>query len=140
MNLLESKKLNTYKRLLSVFSEFVDKNPGTGLSNVYAKILSCGVKCLPKDKRAMEILNSVIFNKTVSQTVQELMNTALTDLPVTVRPVYKKGNFKLTAFYNKAGKNLNKVMDLLHLDKETGGVWADEGGEQVDLIELDKEA
>ena len=134
--LLESAKdLTIYKKLLSLFAEFIDRNPATGMGKVYKQFLDAGLKCVPKDKRALEILD-LILTENAPKSIQELMNTNFTELPVLVRPIYKNGNSKLTAFWMKGDKLFSKVFDLMNLDGTPKGVWVDEKGNKVSLIDL----
>lgn len=132
INLNESQGLNLYKKLLNNFSDFVDKQPGTGMGRIYRKLLDAGIKCMPSDKRALEIL-SFVLSSNVSKSIQDLINTSFVDLPMDVRPVYKVGNSRFVAFWNKDSKIFSKTMDLIDYDGVKGS-WSDEKGDAVTLI------
>lgn len=136
--LTEAQDLNVYKKMLEIFSDFTDKYPGTGMNRVYKSILDAGLKCVPKDKRAVEMLDYVLSDN-VPKSVQELINTNFGDLPITIRPLYKSANQKLVGFWSKDGKICGKTFDLLSLGKEGKGFWCDEKGEKIDLLDLSKE-
>jgi hypothetical protein len=141
--LLENaKELNTYKRLLQVLGEYSDKFPATGVDKMFNSALEAGMKVIPKDKRAQEILNHVLFVKKTSAAItQELLNMRFSGLPMDIRPVYKVGNRKKVAFWGRGGKIYDKVVSLLDMTGE-GGVmsFVDEAGNKVELIDLmDKE-
>jgi len=139
MSLLnEAKDLNVYKKMLEIFSDFTDRYPGTGMSRVYKSLLDTGLKCIPKDKRAVEMLSYVLSDNT-PKSIQELINTGFADLPITIRPLYKAGQQKLVGFWSKDGKVLGKTFDLLSLGDEGKGFWCDEKGEKIDLLDLSKE-
>jgi hypothetical protein len=139
MSLLsEAKDLSVYKKMLTVFCDFTDRYPGTGMSRVYKNLLNAGLKCVPKDKRAQEMLNYVLSDN-VPKSIQDLINTNFTELPITIRPLYKVGNEKVVGFWNKDGKICGKTFDLLILDGESAGFWCDEKGEKIDLLDLSKE-
>ena len=139
MSLLsEAKDLSVYKKILNIFCDFTDKYPGTGMSRVYKNLLDAGLKCVPKDKRAVEMLNYVLSDN-VPKSVQELINTNFADLPITIRPLYKAGNQKLVGFWSKDGKICGTTFDLLTLGEEGKGFWCDEKGEKIDLLDLSKE-
>lgn len=133
----EATDLGLFKRILGAFSCFVERQPGTGMSRVYKGMLDVNVKMMPKDKRALDILDYVVKDKSDSAIVQDVMNKSFGELPCTVRPMYKAGSTKLIAFWCVDGKIFSKVADLLDLD-DRGGTkfWSDEKGSKVDLIDL----
>jgi len=135
MNLLEAKNLDVYKALLRTFSDFTDQCPGTGMGNVYRQLLELGLKCVPKDKKALAILEHVLSAKSTTARVQALSNTSFGSLPIVVRPVYKDKNRKVTAFYSKNDKIYSNVVDLLSFEGGTGS-WTDEKGTKVTLLDL----
>lgn len=136
----EATDLNLFKRILSAFSCFIDNNPGTGMGRIYRSMLDTNVKIMPKDQRALDILSYLVKDKSDSAVVQDVVNKNFSDLPCTVRPVYKAGASKLVAFWCVDGKIYNKAQDLLDLDGKGGTrFWSDEKGNKVDLIDLTKE-
>ena len=138
--LSEATDLGLFKRILGAFSCVVERQPGTGMSKVYKAMLDVNVKMMPKDKRALDILDYVVKDKSDSAIVQDVMNKTFTDLPCTVRPTYKVGSSKLIAFWCADGKIFNKVADLLDLDGGSSTkFWSDEKGAKIDLIDLTTE-
>jgi len=135
--LLESAKdLSLYKRLVELFSEFVDNYPGTGMGIIYRKILDTGMKCVPKDKQAILILDFALSSMSLS----DFVNKRFDELPIIVRPIYKVGNRRITAFYCKSSKIYDKVFDLLDFEGIKGG-WSDANCKKVSLVDLNtKEA
>jgi len=139
MNLNEAKNLDIYTKILNAFVQFIDWNPMTGMYKIYKQFLDAGLKCIPKDKRALEILDNVLSGS-APKSIQDLINTNFSELPLFVRPIYKKGNSKLTAFWKKDDKIYNKVFDLVKLNGGASvGKWVDEQGEPVDLLDLSRE-
>lgn len=133
----EASDLGLYKRILASFSCFVDSQPGTGINRIYKQLLDRNLKIMPKDKRALEILDYVTKDKSDSAAVQDLMNKTFSDLPCTCRPSYKVGSSKMIAFWNCGGKLYTKVFDLLSLQDSTGSkFWSDEAGNKIELIDL----
>lgn len=137
IDLYEAKDLDVFKKILNAFAVFVDSQPGTGMGKIYRQLLDVGLKSVPKNQRAQSILAYVIKTESAPASVQALMNTCLAELPVTLRPVYKSGNSKLTAFWSKGGKIYSKVIDLLDLNNEGSGEWVDEKGNKVELIDVE---
>ena len=133
----EAKDLNVYKTMLELFSCFIDKYPGSGMGKIYRELLEAGLKCVPKEKRAQEILTFVLSAST-PKALQDLRNTFFSELPLELRPLYKSGNSKLCAFWKRGEKTYTKVFDLLDLAGEGAGTWADEKGEKVSLLTLGK--
>jgi hypothetical protein len=131
INLDEAKDLTLYKKLVVVFSDFVDKYPGTGVGNIYRNLVEVGIKSMPSDKKALDILKYVIENYSVS----DIMNKRLSELPITLKPVYKQGNTKLCAFYCVDGKLHDRAINLLNFEGKKGN-WTDENCEKVSLLDL----
>lgn len=138
--LAEATDLNLFKRILSAFSCFVERQPGTGMSKIYKAMLDANVKMMPKDQRALDILDYLCKNKSDSAIVQDIMNCSFTELPCTVRPVYKNGSSKVVAFWCCDGKIYGKASDLLSINGDSGSrYWSDERGNKVELIDLTME-
>jgi hypothetical protein len=137
MRINESRDLDIYKKLVMILSDFVDKYPGTGMGKVYRQVLNAGLKVMPKDEKALDILGYVIKDGG-PKAVQDLMNRTFCELPITIRPVYKDGNAKRTAFWSKDSKIYDKVRDLLDLNGSgVKGEWSDEKSNKVTLLSLD---
>ena len=136
--LSEAKDLNIYKMMVDMFSCFIDKYPGSGMGKVYRQLLDAGLKCVPKDKRAQEMFGHVLTDNT-PRSIQDLLNTNFTELPIGLRPLYKASNSKLVAFWKKGEKIYNRIFDMLDLEGEGKGGWCDEKGETVKLLDLSKE-
>ena len=135
INLNEAKDLGLYKCLLDKFEEFTDQYPNTGITSIFKKILNAGIGILPKDKLAQKILEYVL-SANASKAIQDILNLRFSDLPVTVRPVYKDRNKIVVAFWSKSGKVYDKVFYLLNIDKSKGkGEWTDAEGKKVKLID-----
>lgn len=134
INLNEAKDLDVFKGLIVKFEEFTDRYPMTGISRIFKDILDRGLKVIPKDRTALDILYWIVKRDTDSKTVHDLLNLSFSDLPPTVRPIYKVGNRKLTAFWCKKGKVYDKVFSLLDFDGSRG-YWSDELGNKVGLID-----
>jgi len=133
----EAKDLQIYKKMLSLFGDFVDRYPGSGVGMIYRDMLEAGLKCVPKDKKAQQILLFVLSDN-APKAVQALLNTRFVELPVPVRPMYKLGNTKIAAFWSKDGNLLDKAFDLLGLKgASAAGTWVDSDGEKVQLLALE---
>jgi hypothetical protein len=136
INLDEATNLNVYKQLLVLFSKFIDQYPGTGAGNIYRSIMQNGLKIVPKDKRVLDILEYII-GLGEFKSVQELLSKSFSDLPITIRPVYKEGTRKITAFWEVDGVLYNKIIDLINIDGSGGtGKWVNEKGEKIKLMDL----
>ena len=133
-----AKDLSIYKRILKAFSDFTEMYPGTGMVSVYRQLLETGIKCISKDKRALEILDYVASSNS-SKVVQDLQNTHFADLPIVCRPIYQAGTAKLVALWKKGDKVYDRIYDLINLDGESAkGSWVNEKGEAVELIDLEE--
>jgi len=131
INLDEAKDLLLYKKLVILFDTFVDNYPGTGVGNIYRNLIENGIKSMPKDKYALAIISYAICNYSVS----DIMNRRFSELPITVKPVYKDGHKKLCAFYCVDGKLMDRVINLLNFEGKKG-TWTDENCNKVSLIDL----
>lgn len=138
--LLESKGLELYKRLVRILGAYSKSVPATGIDRVFDQVVSQGIRVLPKDKFALAILDCVLCEKNVPNTVQTLLNMRFSDLPVEVRPMSRKGRRHEVAFWSRGDKKFDQVKELLDLEGVgKAGKWTDPNGESVQLIDLTKE-
>lgn len=137
-NISEAKDLSLYKKLLRLFGGYSDKFPATGVDKMFKSLVSIGMKALPKDKRALDILSNLFDQeKSIPAVVQMLLNIRFADLPLAVRPIYKNGRTKEVAFWEVDGKLSDKVITLLDFTgKEPAGSWADAEGKKVELLDM----
>lgn len=133
--------LRLYKKLLLVLGEYCDRVPATGLSKVLDELLKAGsTKVLPKDQVAVNILWHILEqNSSSAAKVQDLMNNRFSDLPVCIRPCYMKDGRKHVAFWERDGKQYDRIMSLINLESTAQGHWTDEAGKSVKLIDLKPE-
>jgi len=135
----EAKGVQIYKKLLRVLGDYSRKAPATGVDKLFDTVVDLGKKILPKNKTALTILDCVLSNP-VPVAVQRLLNMRFSDLPKTEnRPIYKKGNRYLVAWWSVDGQISDKVQSLIDF-KGTGktGRWTDLEGDDVTLIDLSK--
>jgi hypothetical protein len=137
--LSENAGLDLYKKLLLTVSDFCDTYPGTGVGKIYNQVLAGGIKIMPKDKKALEIIKHVVSNSSGPRAMQDLLNKTFLDLPLNLRPLYKDKNSKVVAFWLKGDQLCSKVIDLLNLEDQGGGKWSDEQRKSVDLINFNEE-
>jgi hypothetical protein len=123
--------------MLKAFADFTENYPASGQMPMYTKLLDVGIKCLPKDKKALEILEFVMSANS-SKVVQDLQNTHFADLPIMCRPLYQAGTAKMVALWKKDDKTYDRVIDLINLDGDGKGGWSDEKGEAVKIIDLEE--
>jgi hypothetical protein len=137
-SLLEAKDVNIYKKLLNVLGEWTDKFPASGVDNLLEILIEKGKKLLPKDKRALDILDYIFTSnsESVSAAVQQLLNTRFLDLPVDLKPVTKSGRRYEVAFWHRDGQVLDKVKDLIDFTGKGGaGFWCDVNGGRIQLLD-----
>jgi len=141
MNLNEQKDLNIYKKLLTILSDYEDKFPATSVGGILKKCLENGLKIIPKDKEAQNILNGLLTKDTsVPAIVQSLLNFRFTDLSIDLQPIYKGENGRRTvAFWSYDDKVYDKVLSLINLDLKAKCFWANAQGEKVELIDINEE-
>lgn len=138
--LLESKDLELYKRLIRILGAYSKSVPATGIDRIFDQVVEQGKRVLPKDKLALAILDKILCEKDVPNTIQALLNVHFSDLPIEVRPLSKKGRRHEVAFWSRGDQKFDRVKDLLDFEG-TGktGKWTDANGEAVQLIDLTKE-
>lgn len=138
--ILESKDLELYKRLLRILGAYCKSVPATGVDRMFDQAVEQGKRVLPKDKVAQAILDKVLVEKDVPNTIQTLLNAHFSDLPVNVRPMTKKGRRHEVAFWSRGDQKFDRVKDLLDLEGSgKGGKWTDVNGDSVQLIDLSSE-
>jgi len=135
VNLSEQKDLNCYKTLLTTLGEYVDKFPATGVDKMLKNAIENGMKVLPKDEKALDILKCILMGgKNVPATVQDLLNLRFTDLVIECRPVYlSKSGKKEIAFWSKNGTISDKVLSLIDFSVEGKSYWCNAEGEKINL-------
>ena len=93
VKLNESVELDLYKRLLTVFGDYVEVFAGTGYAGMLDKFIAGGVRVIPKDKKAREVLGSVLWTaKSIPAIVNDVVNMRLSDVVRDVRPRYREGH------------------------------------------------
>ena len=137
----ESKGVELYKRMLNLLGAYCDLYPATSVDNLLEVMVEKGIKTLPSDKRALDILSYLTCpeGKTTASVVHSILNTRFGDLPVCLKPVTKTGRRDEVAFWCKEDKILDKVRDLLNFAEEKGkGFWSDAKGEKVQLLDTEE--
>jgi hypothetical protein len=135
--LKEAKDLDVYKRILLVFGEYSDNFPSTEAEKYFRDFLKKGIKSMPKDKPALEILALICCDKEDSAPakVQKIMSQRFSDLPIGVRPMYQDGRKSYVAFWSKDGKVYDRVVSLLNYGETKSGFWSDMSGKKVTLVD-----
>ena len=137
INLDEAKNLNVYKKLVDVFAQYSDNFPATGVDKYLIKLYTNGLKCVPKDKLAQNILLGVLTcQKSVPALVQEVLNVRFADLHVEIRPQFAVGDKAEVAFWSQNKKVSDKVLSLIDFDLSGDGEWTDTTGKVVKLLKF----
>ncbi len=131
----ESKDVNIYKRLLTIFGEYSSAFPCTDVSNLFDVLVEEGKKILPKDKRALKILEYLLFCYSAPDVIQKILNIRFADLPVEIKPITKKDDKHEVASWERNGVISDRVKDLVSWKGEGQGKWSDIDGEKVTLID-----
>jgi len=136
----EAKDVSLYQKLLKVLGEYSSSVPCTGVDNLFDTVASQGKKVLPKDKKALEILDWVLSGGSTARVVHKLLNLRFSDLPIECRPITKNGRKHLIAHFGRDGKISDRVKDIVDWEN-TGkaGRWVDIDGEAVSLLPIQKE-
>ena len=89
----EAKDLTVYKNLVTRLADYSQEYPATGVDKLFDQAVEGGLKIIPKDKKALEILGFVITNlSNPPKVVQDLLNLRFSDLPILLKPLYKGKN------------------------------------------------
>ena len=134
--ILESVDLVVYKKLLTILGDFITKFPATGTDNLFDQLANTGKKILPKDKKALEILNYVLDKESGPSSIQRLLNMRFEDLPADVKPNIKISNRYEAASWLRNGVVSDKIKDLVDWEN-TGraGSWSDSKGNKAVIVE-----
>jgi len=136
----EAKDVKVYKRLLRVLGDYSTQAPATGIDKLFDVAVEYGKKIMPKDKKALAVLEYVLNNSTPIA-IQKLLNMRFSDLPkVEFRPIFRAGNKHQVAWWSINNQVSDKIQSLVDF-KATGkvGQWTDIDGNNVILIDLSKE-
>ena len=137
----ETKGVNLYQRLLRVLGDYSASVPATGVDALFDTVAEHGKKVLPKDKKALEILDFILSSGTTARVVHKLLNLRFSDLPVECRPIMKDGRKHRVMHWSRDKKISDRVKDLIDFDLSgKSGRWTDIDGEAASLIPIKKEA
>lgn len=136
----ESKDVSVYKKLLTILTQWSDKFPMTGIDGFLEKATDKGKSILPKDKRALSILDYVVSMSSFSAAVSALLNTRFSDLPADLKPLAKIDRRCQLAFWNKNGIIGDMVKDLINFeDSKASCFFSDMHGNKVTLLDTEVE-
>lgn len=135
----EAKDVSLYKKMLNILGNYIDRFPATGCEKLFQVAVEQGVKIIPKDRAALNVLDH-IFDECAPTAIQKLLNIRFSDLPVCVKPLYKNGRKHLVAFWNRDNVAYDRVKELIDF-AGTGkaGSWSNLDGDKVTLIDMSKE-
>lgn len=136
----ESRDVSIYQKLLRVLSDYTANVPATGVDKLFDVVSEEGKKILPKDKKALEILDHILSSANTARVIHKLLNLRFSDLPVECRPIMRDGHKHVIAHWSRGAEVNDRVKSLI--DWENTGVagrWTDIDGEMVSLIALQKE-
>jgi hypothetical protein len=135
----EGKDVSIYKKLLHILTQWSEKFPMTGVDTLLDKVINQGKAILPKDKKALNIIDHTISKESFSASVSDLLNTRFSDLPSEMKPFAKINRKMQLAFWNTGTRVTDMVKDLIDLEKKkTKGFWCDLNGNKVELIDIDE--
>lgn len=139
--ILEGRDLTLYKQLLRTLGEYTDSFPATGVDRIFNSMVRRGLKSVPKDKKALDILDSLIYgcpggDPSMPRIVSDLLNKRFSDLPFPVRPVFMNGRKREVAFFSKGGRLHDRVISLLLVGDEPVEGWVDVNGKKVEIVDM----
>jgi hypothetical protein len=133
----EAKDVVLYQKLLQTLGDYASRVPSTGVDALFGAVTKQGKKILPKDKKALEILDYIFSSGSTARIIHKLLNFRFSDLPIVCRPLMKDGRKQLVAHFGRDGKVTDRVKDLVDWEN-TGkpGVWTTIDGDKVSLIQI----
>ena len=139
--IFEAKNLNVFKKLLRILAEYTKNVPDTGTGRLFDLAVKNGMKILPKDKTALAILDHVLDEDAIPESMQKLLNMRFDNLPVDCRPINKSGEKHETAVWTMNDFISDRVNDLINCENVGGtGNWCNKEGEKVSLIDMLEES
>ena len=133
----EARDVSLYQKLLRILGDYSASVPCTGVDELFDVTAAQGKKVLPKDKKALEILDHILSGGSTARVVHKLLNLRFSDLPIECRPITKNGRKHLVAHFGRDGKISDRVKDIVDWE-DTGktGRWVDIDGEKTNLINI----
>jgi len=135
----ESKGVTVYKKLLRVLADYSHRFPATGVDRLFQSAVDNGMKIMPKDKVALDIINYILHDESPPAAVQKLLNTRFTSLLSDLRPIIKGGRRKEVAFWMTNDRVGDKVIDLINFTGSGRGYWTDVNGGRVTIVDMSVE-
>jgi len=134
--LTESKEVNLYKKLLKILSNYIEANPMTGVDAMFDKAIILGKKIIPKDEKALCIIEYMLNGQSSADIVHKLFNYRLSDLPPEYKPTIKLKQKHILANWCKDGRVYDNVRSLINFEGTADtGFWSTITGEKAVLIE-----
>jgi len=138
--ILEARNTNLYKKLVSVLGDYTTGVPATGIDNLFNSAIEHGAKILPKDKRALDILDCILSCGSTARVIHKLLNLRFSDLPAELKPITKTGRKHVIAHFGRNGEVSDKIKSLVDWEGSGKlGNWVTVDGEKVTLIDIAKE-
>ena len=129
-------RIFAYKMLIDALGEFTQNLPMTGIAKYLDKAIANGMKIIPTDMHAINIITNCMFEDTPNGSVQQFLNLRFGDLPYSLRPFYKNEADKIElAYWCRNSATSDRVTALVDFEGDGGsGFWCDVKGNKVALI------
>jgi hypothetical protein len=138
--ILESRDTNLYKKLVAILGEYTTSIPCTGIDDLFDSAIKHGAKILPKDKRALDILDHILSCDSTARVIHKLLNLRFSDLPAELKPISKVGRRHQVVHWTRGANVTDRVKDLINWEGSSAvGKWTNVDGEIVALIDIAKE-
>jgi hypothetical protein len=132
--IFEARDVTVYKKLISLLGDYTSNYAFSGVTQLFNQLTELGIKSMPKDSRALLILDVIGNWGSSPASVQDLLNLRFSALESIIRPVIRNGRKKEVAFWFNGEKISERVLDLLRLNGKSG-YWCDINGRKVKLID-----
>jgi len=139
MKLYESTKLDVYKKLLRILGEYSKTVATSNIGKLFLAAADQGMKILPTDKAALNIINCCLVEEEVAESIQKILNIRFSNLPIECCPLIKGAPSHAAARWARGDMVSDQVTSLIDWEA-TGksGHWVDADGKKVTLLDLSK--
>ena len=140
--IFETKNITVYRKLLNTLGDYIGGAPCTGVDALFKILVKEGMKILPKDKYALNIIDHILTcSKNTPAAVHALVNTRFACLPTEFKPMIKSKDGKYEVAMFTRGKTIyDRVKDLIDFDvTNQAGNWTDINGDKAEIIDMSTE-
>lgn len=126
--------MDLYKIWVRIFASYLDKAPAQGYDSMFNALTDRGVKVLPSDPLALDILRSIATPDNPATALHKLSTYRFKNLDKANQPIIKGTSGNSVAFWKVGDVVSDKINSLMAWEKDQKGSWVDEAGETAKVI------